>query len=119
MLTTTYPASSCLFLTLLHTFSRKLTFRKEEPERRRSVSLQSIPQGLPQTQHHPDTGPLAVIVGIGLLAEKIIQLGTCLRDVYEAVSSFEDVIEFLFREIQDLDSVNRAFAEDRGRRSYP
>ena len=52
--------------------------------------------------------PFSVIVGVGSLVEMSLQLGKCLKDVYEAAASFEDDIKFLFREIQDLDSVNKS-----------
>lgn len=52
--------------------------------------------------------PFSYLVRAGSLIEMSLQLGTFLKDVYEAVASFEGEMESLLREIQDLDSVNKS-----------
>lgn len=51
--------------------------------------------------------PFSITVGVGSLIEMSLQLGKYLKDVYEAAASFEGEIDSLFREIRDLDSVNK------------
>ncbi len=55
--------------------------------------------------------PFSLFVGAGSLLEMSFQLGKCLKNVYETAASFEDDIEFLLREIQDLDIVNKSIEQ--------
>lgn len=54
--------------------------------------------------------PFSIVVGIGSLVQMSIQLGKCLKNVYEAAATFEEEIEFLMREVRDLDSVNKSLS---------
>lgn len=51
--------------------------------------------------------PFSIVVGVGSLVQMCLQLGKCIKSVYEDAASFEEEIEFL-REVQDLDSVNKS-----------
>ena len=63
------------------------------------------------SQLQPTMDPFSVVVGVGSLVEMSVQLGKYLKDVYEAAASFEDDIGSLFREMQDLDSVNKSIEQ--------
>ena len=52
--------------------------------------------------------PFSIVVGVGSLVQMCLQLGKCIRNVYEDAASFEEEIKPLWREIQDLDSVNKS-----------
>lgn len=60
------------------------------------------------SQLHPTMDPFSVVVGVGSLVEISLQLGKYLKNVYEAAASFEDDIGSLFRELKDLESVNKS-----------
>ena len=52
--------------------------------------------------------PFSIVVGVGSLLQMSIQLGKCIKSVYEVVASFEEGIKSLMRDVQDLDSVNKS-----------
>ena len=50
--------------------------------------------------------PLSITLGVGTIVQLSLQLGMYLKNVYDAAASFEEEIEFLMREIQDVESIN-------------
>lgn len=55
--------------------------------------------------------PFSIVVGVGSLLQFSLELGKYLKDVHEAIASFEDEIGSFMREIQDLDSVNNSIEQ--------
>lgn len=52
--------------------------------------------------------PFSISVGTLALLQLSLQLGKCLKDVYDAAASFQEEIGSLLSEIQDLESVNKS-----------
>ena len=52
--------------------------------------------------------PFSIVVGVGSLVQMSIQLGKCIKSVYDNAASFEEDLEDLMHEVQDLDSVNKS-----------
>ena len=52
--------------------------------------------------------PFSLVVGVGSLIDLSLKLGKYLKDVHEAVASFEEDIGFLLSEVESLSSVNKS-----------
>ena len=52
--------------------------------------------------------PFSIVLGVGSLIQMSLELAKYLKDVYEAVASFEGDIESLLHEIQNIESVNKS-----------